>query len=140
MKHENINKMDAARRQLIVAIQMFFEENDPIAIHSIAGAAHQILVDLGKEKDIKSLLYDLEYIRPEKKKEVIKKIREAPNFLKHADHDPSDTCDFNPETTELFLYDSCMLYKELNPNRYTEVAEIIKFANWFLTKHPNLFE
>jgi hypothetical protein len=45
---ETIAKLDAAKRQLTVAIRLFFNHADPVAIHTLAAAAYQILYDLSK--------------------------------------------------------------------------------------------
>ena len=46
----NVSKVEAARRQIDVAIHMLFSEEDPLAIHTLAGAAFQILRDLADKK------------------------------------------------------------------------------------------
>lgn len=40
-----ITKIGAARSQLTEAINSFFEERDPVSIHTLIGAALQILND-----------------------------------------------------------------------------------------------
>ena len=41
-----VTKLAAARRQLLEAIRMFFAEQDELAIHTVAAAAHRIIADL----------------------------------------------------------------------------------------------
>ena len=41
-----INKLAAAERQLAAAIRMYFMEEDALAIHSVASAAHSLYADL----------------------------------------------------------------------------------------------
>ena len=46
-----ITKRDAANRQLNEAIHFFFEQRDPIAIHTLVGSAALILSDLVEAKN-----------------------------------------------------------------------------------------
>ena len=41
-----LNKIDAARRQLKVAIRLLFDDEDPVAVHTLVGAASVIITDL----------------------------------------------------------------------------------------------
>ena len=41
-----INKLASAERQLAAAIRMYFMEEDPLAIHTLASAAHNLYADL----------------------------------------------------------------------------------------------
>jgi hypothetical protein len=45
-QHEAVSKLDAATRQLHLAIRLFFFDDDPIGVHTLAGAAHGILCGL----------------------------------------------------------------------------------------------
>jgi hypothetical protein len=54
MKYDDIDKIQAAESQLRTAIELFFNERDSISIHT-HGAAHEILENLGKKLEIKSM-------------------------------------------------------------------------------------
>ena len=45
-----INKLSVGERQLAAAIKMYFLEMDPLAIHTVSSAAHNILADLMKNR------------------------------------------------------------------------------------------
>jgi hypothetical protein len=45
-----VSKLDAARRQLDGAIQLWFSNGDPVAIHALVCAAHQIIQDINEKK------------------------------------------------------------------------------------------
>jgi hypothetical protein len=47
-----VDKAEVARRQMITAVRLFLEEDDPVAIHTLVAFAHQILVDIGQKKSI----------------------------------------------------------------------------------------
>jgi hypothetical protein len=44
-----ISKLDAARRQLDTAIELWFHDGDPISIHTLTSAAFEIIQDLNKK-------------------------------------------------------------------------------------------
>lgn len=56
-----INKLSAAERQLAAAIRMYFMEEDPLAIHTVASAALNLYADLmrmrGKEPALHGIAY-----------------------------------------------------------------------------------
>jgi len=45
-----ITKINAARRQLIAAIRMYFDEYDKLAVHTVAAAANNLLLDIAKSR------------------------------------------------------------------------------------------
>lgn len=63
----HISKLEAARRQLEAAIRLFFLNGDPVAIHTLTGAARGLLGDLSHAEGKKGLLdtYFFPYVRPE---------------------------------------------------------------------------
>src|SRR5271163_1574815 len=98
----NISKLDAAKRQLDSALTLYFRYGDPVSTYTLTAAAHQILMDLGKQDGVESIVksHGVKAIKEEFQKEYLKKINEAENFFKHADRDPNELLDFNPETTD----------------------------------------
>ena len=46
-----ISKLEAARRQLRTAITLWFTGGDPVAIHSLAFAAYEILHAISEKRD-----------------------------------------------------------------------------------------
>ena len=58
-----INKLSAAERQLNAAIRMYFMEEDPLAIHTVASASLNLYADLlrmrGKEPALHNIVYGL---------------------------------------------------------------------------------
>jgi len=48
----HINKLDAAKRQLRAAIRLWFDDGDPVAIHTLAHASHEIIHSLFKKKGL----------------------------------------------------------------------------------------
>jgi hypothetical protein len=64
-----LSKFDVAERQLLQAIRMFFGEEDPVSIHTLAEAAAQVLNDIGEKYGARSFLRDSDIIREDKRKE-----------------------------------------------------------------------
>jgi hypothetical protein len=103
-----VGKIEAARRQVRAAIEMWFASGDPIAIHTLVAAAHEILYDLCKRKGMNDQLFDSPAIKPSFRKRWTTMLRTYPNFFKHADRDPDDVLEFNPAINELRLL-SCLM-------------------------------
>ena len=80
-----ITKIDAARRQLRTAIELWFADGDPISIHTLAAAAYQIIHDLNRRNKGPDLLLDSKYIKDEKRREFVSLVKSTSNFMKHAD-------------------------------------------------------
>lgn len=111
-----VSKLDAAQRQLKAAIRMLFSEDDPIATHTLVGAASHLFSDL------------VEIVAPEQSWD--KKAREATsltqsgyfqvmrryqNFFKHARDDHTAVLELNPEETESLAFWAVMNANELAP-------------------------
>lgn len=78
MTKTEIDKLEAAKRQLDCAIRLWFVDEEGLAIHTLAYAACCVLRELfgSQKREVLS------------KFEGLQKFGEVPNFLKHADRDP----------------------------------------------------
>ena len=133
-----ISKLDAARRQLETAINLFFRDADAVAIHSLAFAAHRVLVDICRTTGKDSILkgdWILEKLGKDKRSEWLGMINEAANFLRHAEDDPSEFLNFDPSSNDIFLLDSVEMYMQLASEAPSLLAA---FRCWFLMKYPDL--
>jgi len=134
-----ISKLDVARRQLETAIRLFFYAGDAVSIHTLAAAAFNVLNDLcrqdGKRK--KSIREEiLQYVKEEKQKYFIDKLRETENFNKHADRDPTAIHSFDPKATMLLMFDAARCYSRLT-GEFTVVIQA--YFLWFMTQEPDVF-
>jgi len=134
---EVVTKVDAARRQLATAIELFFEGADAVAIRTLVGAAHEILRTLVKRKGKGSILAENPLYTPELRAKVLKGIKRPYNFFKHADKDPDARIRFRPELTEALLFDAILMYQELDGPRLREANF---FVPYFLLKHAEDLE
>jgi hypothetical protein len=103
MPLETLNKLDAACRQLNTAILLWFAESDPVSIHTLACSAYQIVHDINQHRHGPDLLYDSLVFKDEYRNQVINRLKQAYNFFKHADKDPSGAIEFDPAVTDMFI-------------------------------------
>lgn len=147
-----VDKIDAARRQLEVASELYFADGDILAVHTLAAAGHEILRDLNKRrmalvgeppappfynisvKDIPSALAKLGIGKAESPKLLVDACNEAENFLKHADRDWGATLEIRPEWTQLLLLDACRLYAFLTG---TSTEPLTAYFAWCQLQHPD---
>ena len=131
-----ITKLQASKRQLETAIQLYFKHIDPISIHTLACAAYEILSDVNKARNGSPMLMDGCLIKDEYKKKYRKMIREPQNFLKHADKDPDRTLDFNPDVSTFFIYEGISKYQEITG----EVSSLFRiFRGWYCAQNVEQF-
>jgi hypothetical protein len=132
-----ISKLNAAQRQLRTAITLWFNNGEPVAIHTLACAAYEILHSISKRRDPTrpSLLFDSDRIKDEYRREWVDRMKKEYNFFKHADRDGDTVIEFNPELSEWFIL-YAFLARELcgEPASDEEVA----FVRWMQVQHPNL--
>jgi hypothetical protein len=101
-----VSKLDAARRQLDGAIELWFSDGDPVAIHALACAAHQIVQDIGANQGQRGAHIEnlaKEVAKPEHLQEVVAELRRPMNFFKHADRDPRAMLEFEPSLSDFFI-------------------------------------
>jgi hypothetical protein len=139
MKLLTVSKLDAAKRQLETVIRLYFSDGDPVAIHTLTAAAYNVIRDVTAKRGAEPMLIKDQlhnYVKPESKQSVIRKINEAENFFKHADRDHETTLDFNPEASEFLLVEACGQYQKLTG----ELPPLILiYRTWFMANHPDFF-
>jgi hypothetical protein len=127
-----IGKLEAASRQLDTAIELYFADDDPIAIHTLAAAASQVTLDLLTASGMEDQVLGL--VDPGHKKEFLRLWNEAQNHFKHADRDPLVVLDYDPERAELQLLIAVMRYAVLA----TRTESMVAFQAWWSLHHPDL--
>lgn len=132
---QTISKLDAADRQVAEAIRLFYEERDPVAIHTLASAAAQIATDLGEKKGIHAPLRGLKFLSVEKQKVWRPVIKSVENFFKHADRDPDSVLKFPPEITVIYIAEAVSLLGELESEGTVE-SQV--FQAWFVVKYGRM--
>lgn len=134
-----LSKLDAARRQLRTAIELWFANGDPVSTHTLAVAAYEVVDVVGKKKDPnrRDLLFDTIMIKDEYRKEWIAHIKKEANFFKHADRDPEGIIDFDPEFSRYFIMFSILGLRLIGE---TETDIEAAFMLWLQIHHPNLLK
>lgn len=111
-----VSKLDAAQRQLRVAIRMLFSEDDPVAVHTLVGAASLLFSDLveiaAPERSWDKKAREANSLTPS---EYFQVMRHYQNFFKHAHDDHEAVLEFNPEETEALAFWAVMNASELAP-------------------------
>lgn len=134
----NVSKLDAARRQIDTAVRLYFDYGDPVAIHTLAAAGFQILHDLDKHGPNTGTFYDdmAKYFGPKYRETVIKTIRQAQTFFKHADRDPEAVLEFSLAEPQIVLLGACQKFRDLGGYRSGEMGA---FLIWSVMQNPDMF-
>lgn len=132
-----ITKLDAAKRQVQTAVRLYFNDEDPISVHTLACAAHEIISTLNEKHGNSTMILSDKLINKEYKEEFRKIMSEAKNFFKHADKDPEGALDFNPEQNEIFLLDCCENYQILTGEK---VPYFLIYQYWYYSKYPDVIK
>jgi hypothetical protein len=136
MTIQSISKLDAATRQLHMAIVLYFQDADPICVHTLAGTAHGLLRDLLVRRGrVSSVRERDEKVQPEHRTFVTRMVNDAKNFLKHADRDPDHVLTFNTDWTDFLLYEAIWMHISLALDL---TRTNIFFLLWITAKYPTV--
>jgi len=132
-----ISKLEAARRQLKTAISLWFDDGDPVAVHTLAFAAYEVLHSVSEKRDPnrRDLLFDSAMIKDEYRRNWNKHIKKEANFFKHADRDGDSVIEFKPVLSEYFIM-FAIAARELCGESSTDEEAI--FCHWLMVNRPNL--
>ena len=134
-----ISKLDAARRQILTAIRLYFNNGDIVSTYTLATAAFKITQNIcDRSPVLPDSLTDWinQLVKPEAKKMFWSKLHETANFFKHADQDPDTVHEFYPVQTENMLFFAVYQYQILTDEC---LAEIRLFSIWYMLHHPEAF-
>ena len=131
----NVTKLKAAECQLDKAIELWFNDDDPISIHMLACSAYQIIHDINNRNGGRDLIYDSLVIKEKFRKEVNMKLKKEYNFFKHADRDWDDSIEFNTENTAFFILYSCIGLELLG---VTHSLERRIFFHYYMIMHQGI--
>lgn len=127
-------KSQAAVRQLDVAITLLFADYDPLAIRTLAGAAHGVLADLVEKKmpggSWRSKVLEGYGLSKQAAANILNK---AQNFLKHADRDPDSELEIDEEENDHLMFLATLECGELG---YPLSIDMQAFQVWYLAMYP----
>lgn len=130
-----LTKLDVGRRQIDSAIRMFFSEEDVVALHTVAAAAHGVLRDLARHQGITRSVKDSPLISDASRSEFLRAVNYPQNFFKHADSDPNAKMVFRYNGTACFMLDAIILYVALDEPL---TREMVIFLMWAQLRFPDL--
>lgn len=107
VKHlvDTITTLEAASRQIRVAIRLFFEDGDAVAVHTLAGAAREIFEKRLQKAGRPRFVDYFHQAHPEvSQKQILAMFNKARNFFKHDSKDTNDTIPFNDSSNDWMLF------------------------------------
>lgn len=132
MPKVTVTKSEAAERQLCAAIRLLLADGDPIAIHTLARAADQITAGLMKAKGMMSMARSAALVREDRRKKVLGIMDASESLFEHADRDPWEAIECDPEATEYLIFASLAELRALT-GRVPREGQV--FQMWFLLEH-----
>jgi hypothetical protein len=101
-----IRTLDAARRQLRAAIELWFADADPVAVHTLACAAYRILDDANRRNHGPDLLFESALIKAQYRSEFLALLINEEAFFKYADGrrtGAGEAVELDPRATVIFI-------------------------------------
>ncbi len=130
-----ITKLEAAEYQIDKAIELWFDDDNPVSIHTLACSAHQIIHDINRKMGERDLIYDSQIIKDEFRKEINKRLKKDYNYFKHTDKDWNESIDFETDNTIFFILYSCLGLESLGI-QHTVNRRI--FFYYYIIMHPEI--
>jgi hypothetical protein len=132
-----LTKSVAAVKQLDTAIQLFFEKRDPVSIRTLVSAAGRILSDLVEHKKPgeswrSHTVKSIPSLRPI---DVYDILNSTPNFLKHADRDPSGEHILTETENDDLIFMATLECGEIQATS----LEMQVFQIWYMAAYPDRF-
>jgi hypothetical protein len=132
---ETITKIEAARRQLVTAIRLFFEDADSVSVYALAQAAWELLDALCTHRSTTRFRQEMTTATGLSEVNIKKIASYGRNFFKHADRDPEAVLeDFTDDLNDHVLIAACFDYGELAGSKPMEVQV---FQIWYFAAHPD---
>ena len=137
-----LDKEEVALRQLDTAIDLMFGGGDIVSVHTLASASSTIFADLLRAKGEKAWRDEIVECFPGNEQEVMRVLREAQNFFKHANRDPDAALEFDEVTNDETIIVATLEYGQLlklNKNdRKKLTTPMSVFQMWYFAKAPDL--
>lgn len=136
-----LTKLEAAKRQLVVAIWLWFKDVDLASVHTLTAAAFGILRDLFHHRKMgQPLLFDEKFMPKGAEKVIRDFLKHDEAFLKHARKDPEATHELFSNTTEMSLLAAVKAYGDLTGKPEENHGLMTVFVFWFAMTQPELFD
>lgn len=130
----SLSKQEVARRQLVTAINLFFDHGDSVSIYTLGQAAWEVLDALCKNQEKIRIREEIKKVNSLTSKEVYKISTYGRNFFKHADKDPEATLEgFKDEFNDLVLFAASYDYTQISGH---SPIELQLFKLWYFAVYP----
>lgn len=136
METITITKLDAARRQLRTAIDLWFNEGDAVSLHTLAHSSHEIIHRLYRRAGFEELLWNTTIIEDEYHRDFIPLMKNPSRFFKHLNDEDPDAMEFNTGINDAYLIMSVIALRKMDvtPNEIESCFMFwhrIHFPHWF---------
>lgn len=130
-----MDKTAAAREQLVTALDLFLADRSPVSVHTLAGAAQDILERACRLRGVEPFISHIEATRPDKTQGALRRIiYEYRNAFKHFEDDDSDTlARFSDDKNDPILFIAIEDYILLM-RRSTIPMQV--FLSWYYALYP----
>lgn len=129
--------MEAARRQLRTALELWFSGGDEVSTQALAYASHEIIHKLFRRKGHSNLIYDTTALTVAERKKFTVYLKEGPNFIKHSNSgDPGERIMFSENNTDLLLIMSVVGLHRMG-EKLNEIESTFMF--WLYLHNPGWF-
>jgi hypothetical protein len=129
-----ITKFEAARRQLVTSIRLFFEGADSISVYTLGHAAWEVLDALCKHQGKIRFREQMAGANKLTEDEIKRIANHGKNFFKHADRKPEDVLeDFDDDLNDHVLIAATMDFGTLASAKPMEVQ---LYPIWYFAAHP----
>ena len=140
-----IKKINAAKAQIKTAINLFFEEGDPVSVCTLTFAALGILHDYISDPAIaqdSNLIFHYHsiYIKDGFEKKWVGHFRRNSNFFKHADKDlrnGKESIYYNADENHWILYDAIQQLRVIEKNSFYITPEFHVYFIWLSLRYPH---
>lgn len=112
-----LSKLEAAQQQLDLAASLFVNRQNPLAMHTLSGAAEEILGSLANRASEQSMFERMrvaaeqKFGRPVSRNELTALVNKSRNSLKHATDPAEDHFDYEPDEAVAMLFRALVNYQ-----------------------------
>lgn len=136
-ERESLTKFEVAARQLQTAIRLFFNNEDPVSVHTLACASREIFEKSSGKLTKRKALDGLATIVPALLNPNIFSILNIKrNFFKHVQDNPFETIEFSDTENDLHLFMAS--HDCVNLMRPRQPIEAEGYLLWYLMKSTDL--
>jgi len=133
-----VNKLEAAGRQIDAAIRMTFGGEDAAAIHAVVIAVHRIIQESYRSRnEIEAYLRLGDWITPGHEARFWRYFTAAAEFLKPGDWDPQVLYELDDDTNDFMIVFAARWF---HTQGFAATPEMRVFATWYVACNPGILQ